>query len=354
MILDTETWSKFGTGCFIKDCTLGFNENRLGFLLIEEVDADADLEDGWKTALVVLNLEQPMSQRYFTMSGNNWGILTGLTCSWLPNQTEYVAVSVSRKSWSFKPKEYKGFEGEIPFDGSGYGYADAGRVGCAILKTVRIDSYIFAVGSPFRIFERTNDRKWTEHKDIPLPEGLKSKNDQLITEILNNSDFYDLAGFSKNDMYAVGGAGTVWHRKGTDWKQMPFPGNLRLHTVACAADGFVYISDIRGSVWKGREDKWEQVVKSDLSLPFTDSVWFDDRLWLANDYGTWVLEGKSLIPAHSAKNKPMPADSAVHAHRLDISPDGKRMLVAGGKGASMFDGKTWQVLFDFNNPTEAA
>jgi predicted DNA-binding WGR domain protein len=347
-LIDLATWEKIGADMFVRDCTMGFENNRLGFLLVEEIAPDEDMSDGWRTRLLAVRTNAPMEERFYSRSGTGLSFAS-ISSAWAPNQSEFIAVDILRRAWTYKPKEYKGSEPDIPFVPGKLKPDAYGEFDSAINKVVRVGTTVFAVGSPARIFERVNQQRWYEHKDIPIPAELGSPDREVF--LADDSMFRDLAGYSTQDMYAVGGGGSIWHRKGTVWKQMSFPCNLRLYTVACAADGFVYISDIRGSIWKGREDKWELIVKSDLSLPFTDSAWFDDRLWLANEYGTWVLEGNSLTPAHSAKNKPMPASSAVHAHRLDVSPDGTRMLVAGGKGASLFDGKAWQVLFDFTNFT---
>jgi hypothetical protein len=53
-----------------------------------------------------------------------------------------------------------------------------------------------------------------------------------------------------------------------------------------------------------------------------------------------------MVPAYRAKKDPMPAQVARFAHRIDVSPDGQTMLVAGMYGAATYDGKTWTVLFD--------
>lgn len=344
-ILSKERYEEKFSGFFIRDCVLGFTSTRIGFLLVEELTEGQHIDDGWQTRFVAINLEQPMETRIFSMTGGRLSFAT-LSSAWSPNQEEYVMVDTGRQVSTYKPKEYRGDETEIPFDGQGYGYSDLGHVGCAVIKVVRVGTTVFAIGAPLRIFERLDNQQWREIKEIPIPAELKSKNDDEITTALGNSDFYDLAGYSTEDMYAVGGAGTVWHKKGEKWRQCPFPTNLRLHTVACGDDGLVYITDIRGSVWKGREDRWELVAKADMSLPFVDAVWFDNRLWCANDYGTWVLEDNALVPAHRAKARPMPTSSSIHAHRIDVSPDGKTMLVAGGHGASTYDGQRWEVLFD--------
>jgi hypothetical protein len=303
------------------------------------------MEDGWETTLLAVRTDLPIEERCYAISGKRLSFAS-ISSAWAPNQAEFIAVDTDRRVWSYKPNAYEGAENNIPFDSGPKPENAYGEFDAAVFKLARVASTVFAVASPFRLFERVGPEQWQEHTSIPIPAALKSPDRDTYIQALGDTDFLDLAGFSTTDMYAVGGAGTVWHRKGEQWREMPFPTKLRLHTVACGGDGFVYITDIRGSVYKGREDRWTQIVKADMSLPFVDAAWFDGRLWLANDYGTWVIEGKNLVPAHQAKDRPMPAQTATHAHRIDVSPDGSRMLVAGGQGASLFDGHTWQVLFD--------
>ena len=342
MIFDRESWERICKGFFVQDCTIGFEHGRLGFQLVEESNAD-HLEE-WRTRFLAVKLDEPMEFRFFSQTGNNLSFAQMAT-SWAPSQTEFLLVDTFRNVLSYKPKTYKSEEPVIPFDGRGYGYADAGKVGSAIIRLARVGTTVYAIGAPLRIFQRMPNQKWFEHKGIPMPAGLKSKDDDIVAAALRGSNLYDLAGFSESDMYAVGDDGIVWHFNGKIWKQLAFPSNLRLQTVVCAGDGNVYITDIRGSLWKGRNESWKKIVTADMSIPFADSAWFAGRLWCAHDYGMWVVEGKEFVAAHMAISNPIPSNVALHAHRIDVSPDGTKMLVCGGHGAAMYDGKKWEILF---------
>ncbi len=348
MVLDKSAWKKYMDGFFVRDCTFGFEDGRLGFLIYEEVEADAHLEDGWQMRLLAVKLTNPIDTRFFYITTNSIGVGGMIASAWQPKQPEFVVAGIGREIYSYKPKEYKGRELEIPFDGKGYGYQDVGEVGCAITKTVRVGHTVFAVGAPMRVFERTAGQQWVTHEEIPIPAGLKlGRSDEEIRAALSDANLNDLAGLNEQEMYAVGHAGTLWQRTQDKWRQRAFPTNLDLFTVAVAPDGTAYITDRRCSVWKGQEERWERIVQADSTLPYQDSAWFAGRLWCTNDSaGPFVLEGKKMVPAHQAKKDPMPAQVACFAHRIDVSPDGKTMLVAGRHGAATYDGKTWTVLFD--------
>jgi hypothetical protein len=344
--VDRERYGKYLAGFFVRDASLGFSEFRIAFLLVRTPEFKDDLGDGWDTRLITFNLEQPMPTRVFSMTGNNISHAS-IASSWSPDHQEYVAVDTMARVWAYKPKTYKGSEPPIPFR-AGKLHPDAyGEYAAAIHKTVRVGTTVFAIGAPFRIFERIDNQQWREHTDIPIPADIGSPDREVYIEAIGNCDFKDLAGLSVDDMYAVGSAGVVWRRQAGQWRQLAFPSHLRLHTVAVAPDGTAYITDIRGSVWRGRDESWERIVHADMMLAYQDSAWFAGRLWCTNDSaGPFVLEDGAMVSAHRARVQPMPAQVARFAHRIDVSPDGKSLLVAGMQGAALYDGSTWTVLFD--------
>jgi hypothetical protein len=346
-IFDKDTWSKFAAGYFVRDCTIGFDEGRLGFLLYEELAPDADLGEGWQIRVLAVKLANPFEKRFYSMSANKLIRSPSLTSVWGGSNGEFVAVGSDRECYSYRPNSHKGIESAIKFQGGKLHPEAYGEFDSVTYKTVRVGSTVFAVGAPFRIFERIAGQQWREHKEIPIPVELGARDHDGYIHAISNCDFRDLGGLSPDDMYAVGSAGTVWRRKAGQWRQLAFPTNLRLHTVAVAPDGTAYITDIRGSVWQGQDEKWQRIVHVDNMLAYEDSAWFAGRLWCTNDSaGPFVLEGKEMVPAHRAKNAPMPAEIAQFAHRIDVSPDGKTMLVAGMHGAALYDGSTWTVLFN--------
>ena len=343
MIISKALWEEFFQGYLIRDCTYGFDDGRMGFYLVRDTDSH-HLDDGWTTRFVAVNMAQPVDKRFFAMETDELSFAK-ISSAWSPSQTEFVILDSGRAVISYKPTSYDDGEEPIPFDGRGYGYSDLGEVGCAIYNLVRVNRTLYALGGPLRIFERQPGQRWREHIGIPIPAQLKSSNDDEITEALGDCMLLDMAGFSEAEMYAVGGGGAVWHFDGCAWSRLAFPTHARLHTVACGADGLVYITDIHGSLYRGRHAHWECLVRMDQSLPFTDSAWFAGRYWCANDYGMYVLEGNDLVPAHTAKNNPVPQRVAPYCHRIDVSPDGTRMLVCGESGAALCEDGRWNILF---------
>ena len=132
---------------------------------------------------------------------------------------------------------------------------------------------------------------------------------------------------------------------GKQWQQCPFPTNEDLETVCCAGDGNVYISDMKGCVWVGRETRWKKLADADIAWGYqpVDSAWFNGRLYLGSQEGVWTLDAKNhLVPLQDVEpGAPNPTNSG----RLDVSPDGKFLLTAGPHGACLHDGQKWTRLF---------
>ncbi len=341
MIIDKMIWKKFFKGYEPYDCTCGYEHGRFGVLLIEIIDEDHDEYDNPfytpKKKLISLVINNPPESRVYSMILNEFGLAT-ISSGWLPSQNEFVVASLSRQIVSYKRNEYKGVEQkiDIPIPGTNDMFS-------AISRLVRVGTSVYAIGGGFRVYKRINHQIWQENsQSIPIPEGLTERK----AEALTTSFFEDMDGFSESDMYAVGGTGVVYHFDGDKWTSIAFPTNKLLYTVCCAGDGFVYIADFDGAVWKGRNEQWEKIIHGGMSMPFLDMGWFDGRLWCASDYGIWVLEEGKMVLAMYAKHKPVPPEVAVLSKRIDVSPDGTVMMVCGARGAAIYDGNEWNVLFD--------
>ncbi|WP_348945531.1 hypothetical protein ABHF33_02765 [Chitinibacter sp. FCG-7] len=152
--------------------------------------------------------------------------------------------------------------------------------------------------------------------------------------------FEDIDGFSKTDIYAVGGKGDAWHFDGERWQQLPFPSNMQLEAVCCAGDGQVYIGAEQGTVFRGRGNRWEMIYKGQMSLPYRDMVWHDGRVWCTSDYGLWTITDGQ----HERADVPHKVYSC--AGHLSVG-DGV-MLLAGLWGTMLHDGKEWLPIIDFS------
>ncbi|MDT7422416.1 hypothetical protein RQL50_14975 [Citrobacter freundii] len=341
MILDETVWKRFFKGFDIYDCTYGYEHGRVGFSLIEVVDEEhAEYDNPFYTPekrIIYIAINNVLEKRVY--GGRSTGMsLSTISSGWSPSQAEFVMASTDSAILSYREDEYKGVENRINTLIPG-----SSDMTAAITKVIRVGTSIYAIGSAFRVYKRIAHQVWEEwSKTLPVPDGYIEEKAETISRSL----FKDLSGFSESDMYAVGGMGTVYHFDGKKWQQITFPTNKLLYTVCCGGDGFVYIADFDGAIWKGRDEKWEKIINGAMSMPFLDMGWFDGRLWCASDYGIWVLEDEKLVLAMYAKYKPIPPEVAVLSKRIDVSPDGTVMMVCGSRGAAIYNGNEWNILFD--------
>ena len=205
----------------------------------------------------------------------------------------------------------------------------------SISRARTIDGYAYAVGSAHTVCRRLGKNKW-ESQNFNLPR--ETKEDFEDEDRSNDMFFMDIAGFSQNDLYTVGGRGIVWHFNGEKWMQVPFPTNMYLWSVCCAGDGNVYVGAQSGTLFCGRDNRWKMIHKGEFSLPFKDIVWHAGKVWCTSDYGLWTVENGKLVAAD------VPDEIKVCAGHLSAA-DGV-MLIAGHGGAAFHDGEKWQVLYN--------
>jgi hypothetical protein len=194
-----------------------------------------------------------------------------------------------------------------------------------------IDGVMYAVGYKRRVFRREGPARWTLMSQGPgfeEPQG---------DDAIERAGFKDISGFSASDVYAVGGKGDVWHYSGSAWRRCAFPSTHYLETVLCAGDGKVYVTGQSGSVFVGAGDSWTQTEEGSFSGYFNDCVWFAGKVWLAHDSGLYVLNPKGEVIGVQ-----LPPELHVTTGHLAVG-DGV-LLSAGLGGASVFDGKQWQIL----------
>jgi len=203
----------------------------------------------------------------------------------------------------------------------------------AIFRVRMIHGMFYAVGAYHTVCRRRGRNDWESLcLNLPAPESEKQ-----AKEAGDSMDFRGIDGFSHDDLYTIAGEGMVWHFDGKEWRQIPFPSNMRLESVCCAGDGEVYIGAQSGTLFRGRGDHWTMVERGNMSLPFEDIVWHAGRLWCTSDYGLWTLENNRIVRAD------VPSEISVCAGNLSVA-DGV-MLLAGTNGAAYHDGESWHSIF---------
>ncbi|EEZ4383009.1 hypothetical protein DDM35_002700 [Escherichia coli] len=208
-------------------------------------------------------------------------------------------------------------------------YHGGGPAYFAVYRAKILFGYAWICGPRGNVAKSVGDEQW-EYKGHPFP-------DTQDIDALTNQDFQDIDGFEENDMYAVGGRGMVWHYNGSTWQQIAFPTNMFLYSVCCGEDGEVYIGAQSGAVFKGRGNRWKQIISGGLANPFNDMVWFQGRVWVTSDHGIWTIKDDII-------EQPLIPDEVMACAGSMSVGDGV-LLVAGEGGAAFHNGVLWQSLF---------
>ncbi|MDD3482695.1 hypothetical protein [Azovibrio restrictus] len=204
-----------------------------------------------------------------------------------------------------------------------------GAVDTSVHALTTIDGYVYAVGPWRSVARRVGPNQWESVADrqgcmpSPKPNSWGS----------TNTGFDAIDAFSAEDIYCAGGEGDVWRFDGRCWHMCPMPTNLLMESICCAGDGFVYIGLLGGGIVKGRENSWQVIHEAQMTLPFKDLVWYAGKVWATSDHGLWVIENDRVVEAE------VPAEIKACSGNLSVG-DGV-MLLAGGYGAAVFDGKNW-------------
>ena len=208
----------------------------------------------------------------------------------------------------------------------------------AIFRAKRVLDKVLVCGGGGNAAWRIGANSWLFF-GADLPNPLEIEDPAKMVQALKNDSFDDIDAFAPKDIYTVGGHGRVWHYNGAAWRQCAFPSNMRLYSVCCGGDGFVYIGAQSGTVYKGRGDKWTLVHRGYSSLPFKDMVWHAGRLWCTSDYGLWSLQDDRI--------ERVLASDEVLASAGNLAVGDGVMLLAGQSGVSFHDGEMWFNVFNY-------
>ena len=182
-----------------------------------------------------------------------------------------------------------------------------------------IDGLAYACGMDRQIFRRNSANDWQSlHADTP-PQG-------------KTLGFEAIAGFSPDELYAVGWDGEIWCYDG-NWRNCGSPVNLILNGVCCASSGEVYVCGLAGTLLKGRGDEWEVIFDEDVDRDFWDVIEFDSQIYVASKTDVYkvVPDGLELLVAES---------SDLH-YSGRFTRQSELLWSIGDKNVFTFDGTSW-------------
>jgi hypothetical protein len=279
-----------------------------------------------KKRVIPIQLNKPAGQQWSSAWLSGFEIVeSGITFEPIE---QFVAMSITGQVFSVGSGS-AGNETKVPYS------ADGRR--STIFKLRTIGKKLYAAGWDRTVGVREDKDTWRWLSDqIPFNEATEE----------NKCGFRDIDGFNENAIYGAGDNGDVWHFDSKSWRKCAFPSNITLNTVCCAPDGSVYVSGYEGETYRGNGDTWKRIATPELSLPFKDMVWYEDRVWCTSDYGVWWIEGDKLNEAKIS------SDIKVCAGNLSAR-DGV-LLLAGYSGAAILESGQWKVIFHYNTMAEKA
>jgi hypothetical protein len=308
MKLSQEHYKRAFAGFYPYDCVV-VDRGTIGFVLFKNGKKDTGDR---RLVRYVMGVEP-------TVSGRNY---TGFAIpSLVSSSAGEIVMIASNGAVAVLGNSLNGMQQSIPM-------APDGPLISMSAGATKIDDVVFAYGGWRGVCFRAANDHWVSIRHN-LPNPIKGKE--------TSAGFDGVHGFSKNDMYGVGGRGDVWRFDGQKWHQCAVPTNMLLESVCCAGDGYVYIGMQSGNLMRGRENEWEVIHEDTMTLPFKDMVWFDNKLWCTSDYGVWTVENGKL------KEADVPPEVKSCAGNLSAA-DGV-LLLAGHYGAAFYDGSRWERLF---------
>ncbi|WP_431261977.1 WD40/YVTN/BNR-like repeat-containing protein [Roseateles chitinivorans] len=313
-LLSVEDYSKRFRGFGIRDCAV-IDRELFYFVSVQDWDDDRPrpFHDELETRLTKLQLNAEKRWLSTTMTG-----YSRLKCSG-PREGDVVCFAVDGMG-QVLAKKLEGSRDESNVPGGG----GVGPCRGSVNRLKPLFGRLYGGGDGRSLFHRVGPEQWREVGPLP-PEGR------------GETGFQDFDGFSETDLYAAGGQGDVWRYDGSAWLRVRFPSKMWLESVCCGGDGLVYIGAQSGTVYRGRGDDWTMIHRGDLSLPFRDMVWFQDRVYATSDYGLWEIQDGVV------RRSEAPIEITNCAGNLSVA-DGV-MLMAGHSGAALHDGQSWTRLF---------
>jgi hypothetical protein len=154
-----------------------------------------------------------------------------------------------------------------------------------------VDGLPVACGMKRQVYRRVGENAWVA-MHAPAPEPGE------------NAGFEAIAGFTGDEIYAVGWNGEIWQWNSSNWIDRASPTNLILTGVCCGGDEEVYICGQHATLIRGRHNAWEIVELEDMTDDFWDVCWFNDRLYLSTMTMLYSFTDGGFVPVDFGADRP--------------------------------------------------
>jgi hypothetical protein len=218
--------------------------------------------------------------------------------------------------------DHRGFRWEV-VDGSDEGPSNLRHLTCMRI----IDQLIYVAGMARQVYRR------------PLSGGSWERMDQGVLVRKDSKEiagFKSIDGFARNDIYAAGFYGQIWHYNGATWEMNESPTNVLLACVKCVAPDLVYICGSGGVVLRGHNQSWDLVTNEETTDTFWSAEAYLGEMYLATNQGTiYQIKDSEIVPVETELGEI--TTNWLHAN------DGV-LLSTGSKDLITFDGSAWRKI----------
>lgn len=224
--------------------------------------------------------EDNENSSFFMMLENDWNkydfdaawlTIAMATIKPLGQDRIVVAISPGGAFWEVQPKTLQEIHGRIK------------EAESSLRSLSVIDEVIYGCGMGRTVLRRKSVGVWEE-----IGPGTSAEDDGMVV------GFEDLAGFSCDEIYAVGWRGEIWQHSKAKWQRLDSPVSATLNAVCCTPDGKVYIVGDNGVMLRGSSDVWE-VLETDRTDNLMDVAYFGNTVYVVTDFEILKLEEGSLI-----------------------------------------------------------
>jgi hypothetical protein len=191
-----------------------------------------------------------------------------------------------------------------------------------------IDGQAYVVGMGRHVYVRGARGNWAAiDNGVFLPRHIREEPVGLNA----------LDGTSKQNIYAVGFIGEIWHFDGTAWRQEQSPTNVALNDVVCGPDGTIYACGMSGTLVRGATNQWQAIPQDATQDDFWGITQFRGKIYASNYEGVFALSGDSLVKIDMGLSEP------ITTAYLDAA-DGVMWSVGHKNLAYTTDGVVWTTV----------
>jgi hypothetical protein len=178
----------------------------------------------------------------------------------------------------------------------------------------------FAVGTRGMVYRWEGDLNWSRVDNGTILE-----------------DFEAAAGFAEDEIYFFGWKGCICRFDGRSWANIASPTNVILTSACCSQDQFVYCVGQKGTILRGRRDRWDVVAVDQVGDDLWDIVEFDGSLFISSASAVMRLKGDNIEFVEFPNGPP---ETFYHLSAADGI-----LWSIGSKDLFAFDGKAWSRIY---------